>query len=82
MRSRPFDASLQRARLFFAFLPRMPRSRGLIADGMSNRDIAERLSLSVRTVETHRERIMDKLDIRTVAGLTKFALAEGLTHLD
>ena len=54
----------------------------LIADGMSNRDIAERLSLSVRTIETHRERIMDKLDIRTVAGLTKYALAEGLTHLD
>jgi two-component system nitrate/nitrite response regulator NarL len=53
----------------------------LVAGGLSNREIAERLSLSVRTVETHRQHMMDKLDIRSVAGLTKYAIAEGLTHL-
>lgn len=55
---------------------------GLIADGLSNRQIATRMSLSVRTVETHRERIMSKLDIHTVAGLTKYAVSEGLSHID
>ncbi len=53
----------------------------LIAGGLSNRDIAERLSLSVRTVETHRQHVMDKLDIHSVAGLTKYAITEGLTHV-
>lgn len=54
----------------------------LVADGLSNREIADRLSLSVRTIETHREHIMDKLDIRNIAGLTKYAIAEGLTRID
>lgn len=53
----------------------------LIAGGLSNRDIAARLSLSVRTVETHRQHIMDKLEIHSVAGLTKYAITEGLTHV-
>ena len=43
---------------------------GLIAEGHSNRDLADRLKLSVRTIETHREHIMRKLDIHSVAGLT------------
>jgi|SRR5690349_9949184 len=54
---------------------------GLIADGGSNKDIASRLGLSVRTVETHRARIMRKLGIRTTAGLTKFALRHGIATL-
>lgn len=53
----------------------------LIAGGLSNREIADRLRLSVRTIETHRQHVMDKLDIHSVAGLTKYAIAEGLTHL-
>jgi len=53
----------------------------LIADGRSNKEIAARLGVGVRTVETHRERIMRKLDIRTVAGLTKFAIANGMVEL-
>lgn len=52
-----------------------------VADGLSNREIAHRLHISVRTVETHRERVMDKLNIRSVAGLTKYALAQGLIEL-
>lgn len=53
----------------------------LVADGLSNREVAERLTLSVRTVEAHRERIMDKLEIRNVAGLTKYAIAEGFARI-
>ena len=52
-----------------------------IADGMSNKEIAEVLGLGVRTVETHRERAMRKLNIHSVAGLTKYALAQGWVGL-
>jgi DNA-binding NarL/FixJ family response regulator len=52
-----------------------------IAEGLSNKEIASLLSVGVRTVETHRERLMRKLDIHNVAGLTKFALARGLITL-
>ncbi|MBI4133830.1 MAG: response regulator transcription factor [Candidatus Terrybacteria bacterium] len=53
----------------------------LVADGLANRDIAGRLGISVRTVETHRERIMIKLDIHNSAGLTKYAISRGLVKL-
>ena len=52
-----------------------------IADGMSNKEIADALGLGVRTVETHRERAMRKLDIHSVAGLTKYALSQGWVNL-
>jgi DNA-binding NarL/FixJ family response regulator len=60
-----------------------PRERDIlsaIADGLRNREIADRLSISPRTVESHRESLMRKLDIRTIAGLTRFAIAHGLTN--
>lgn len=53
----------------------------LIAEGRSTKDIAARLELSVKTVETHRKQIMDKLEIRSIAGLTKYCIREGLTTL-
>ncbi len=49
-----------------------------IAEGLSNKEIACRLDVGVRTVETHRERIMRKLNIHSVAGLTKYAIQKGL----
>jgi two-component system, NarL family, nitrate/nitrite response regulator NarL len=49
-----------------------------IATGETNKQIAARFGISHRTVETHRESLMAKLDVRTVAGLTKLALEEGL----
>jgi two-component system nitrate/nitrite response regulator NarL len=55
---------------------------GLIAEGKSNKEIAVALDIGVRTTETHRERIMRKLDIHSVAGLTKFAIANGIVSLD
>jgi DNA-binding NarL/FixJ family response regulator len=54
----------------------------LIAEGNSNKEIATRLGIGVRTIETHRERIMRRLDIHSVAGLTKFAIANGLVSLE
>lgn len=54
----------------------------LIAEGQSNKEIANSLKIGVRTIETHRERIMRRLDIHSVAGLTKFAIANGLVSLE
>lgn len=52
-----------------------------IAEGLSNKEIACRLGVGVRTVETHRERIMRKLNIHSVAGLTKYAISKGFITL-
>ena len=52
-----------------------------IAEGLSNKEIACALNLGVRTVETHRDRLMRKLGIHSVAGLTKFAIRHGLSAL-
>lgn len=49
-----------------------------IAGGATNKQIAGRLGISVRTVESHRESVMKKLELRGVASLTRFALASGL----
>jgi two-component system nitrate/nitrite response regulator NarL len=53
----------------------------LIAEGQSNKEIADKLGIGVRTIETHRERIMRRLSIHSVAGLTKYAIANGLITL-
>lgn len=54
----------------------------LIAEGWRVKEIAGRLHLSAKTVGTHRERIMEKLGIRSVAGLTKYAIRHGLTSAE
>ncbi len=62
-----------------------PREREvlqLLAEGGSTANIAAGLSLSVKTIETHRKRIMDKLDLRSIAELTKYAIREGITTVD
>ncbi len=53
----------------------------LIAEGKSTREIAGDLNVSVKTVETHRRQIMEKLDLHSVAELTKYAIREGITGL-
>jgi len=58
-----------------------PREREvlqLIAEGQSNREIAEDLYLSVKTVETHKAHLMDKLDLHNTADLTKYAIRRGI----
>ncbi len=54
----------------------------LLAEGNSTKEIASTINVSVKTVESHRKNIMDKLDLRSVAELTKLAVREGLTSLD
>jgi DNA-binding NarL/FixJ family response regulator len=53
----------------------------LIAEGHSVKHIAANLHISVKTVETHRSHIMNKLDLHNIADLTKYAIREGLTTL-
>jgi len=68
-----------------AFSVLSPREREvlqLVAEGRSTKEIADRLSISAKTVETHRRQVMDKLGLRSVAELTKYAVREGLTPLD
>jgi DNA-binding NarL/FixJ family response regulator len=54
----------------------------LVAEGLKTRDIARRLNLSVKTVESHRRNMMKKLSIFTIAGLTKFAIQEGIIAIE
>ncbi|HOT10140.1 MAG TPA: response regulator transcription factor [Polyangiaceae bacterium] len=54
----------------------------LMAEGYGTIDIGERLHVSRKTVETHRKNIMVKLELHSVADLTKFAVREGLTSLE
>jgi two-component system, NarL family, response regulator NreC len=53
----------------------------LIADGRSMKEIAAQLGLSVKTIEAHRQNIMEKLNLRSIAELIKYAIREGLTSL-
>jgi DNA-binding NarL/FixJ family response regulator len=54
----------------------------LIAEGRATKQIADRLNISVKTVETHRKNIMEKLNLHTVAELTKYAIRQGITSLE
>jgi len=54
----------------------------LLAEGKSTKEIASELKVSISTVETHRRQIMEKLDLFSVAELTKYAIREGLTSLE
>jgi DNA-binding NarL/FixJ family response regulator len=54
----------------------------LIAQGQSSKEIARDLGLSIKTVETHRTQIMDRLEIRDLAGLVRYAIRSGLIGAD
>jgi DNA-binding NarL/FixJ family response regulator len=60
--------------------PRQREVLQLVAEGHGTRDIAARLNLSVKTIETHRAQLMERLDIHDVAGLTRYALRIGLVR--
>ena len=68
-----------------AFAKLTPREREvlqLMAEGRATKEIAMDLRVSIKTIETHRRQIMEKLSIYSVAELTKYAIREGLTSLD
>jgi DNA-binding NarL/FixJ family response regulator len=61
--------------------PREKQVLQLIAEGKTTKEAAAGLGISVKTAETHRTRIMKKLDIHETAGLVRYAVRVGLTHL-
>jgi DNA-binding NarL/FixJ family response regulator len=65
-----------------ALTPREREVLQLIAEGRSTKETAGRLNISIKTVESHRRNIMEKLDIHSTAELTKYAIRTGLTSLD
>lgn len=52
----------------------------LIAEGNTTKEIASKLDLSIKTVETHRSQIMDRLNIRDIAGLVRYAIRSGIVR--
>jgi DNA-binding NarL/FixJ family response regulator len=58
--------------------PRQREVLQLIAEGCSTKDIARRLDLGIKTVETHRMQLMDRLGIHDIAGLVRYAIRSGL----
>jgi DNA-binding NarL/FixJ family response regulator len=70
-----------RTRAFSMLTPREREVLQLIAEGQTTKQIAGHLNLSAKTVETHRQQVMDKLDLHSIAQLTKFAIREGITGM-
>ena len=68
--------------VFSVLSPREREVLQLMAEGKTNRQIAEMLHVSLKTVETHRQQIMNKLEIHNIVELTKYAIREGLVSLD
>jgi DNA-binding NarL/FixJ family response regulator len=62
--------------------PRQQEVLTLIAEGRSTKDIARVLLISVKTVETHRAQLMDRLNIHDIAGLVRYAIKTGLVSID
>jgi len=61
--------------------PKERRILQLLSEGHSTKDVGRLLDISIKTVETHRQHIMEKLDLHSIAELTKYALRHGLTSL-
>lgn len=80
------DAVIQsdqtRSTVFDILTPREREVLQLLTEGKTTKQIAAQCHVSVKTIETHRQHIMDKLGIRSVAELTKYAIREGLTSLE
>jgi len=67
---------------FTQLTPREREVLQLLSEGKSNKEMASSLNIGLKTIETHRAQLMEKLGIYTVAELTKYAIREGLTSLD
>ncbi len=81
---RDYIASLERAQVtaLSVLTPREREVLQLIAEGTTVKEIAAKLCLGAKTVETHRQHLMEKLGVRSIAELTKYAIREGLTSVD
>ena len=72
----------QQNHLLESLTPRQREILTLIAEGNTMKDIARRLNISVKTVESHRAQLMDRLDIHELAGLVRFAITMGLVNVE
>src|SRR4051812_2264157 len=68
--------------VFESLSPREREVLQLIAEGHSTKEVARTLKVSVKTVETHRRQLMNKLELFSVAELTRYAIREGLVSLE
>lgn len=66
------------ARLARSLTPREAEVLQLVAEGAANKQVAAKLGISIKTVEKHRQQLMDKLNIHDTAGLTRHAIATGV----
>ena len=76
------SSSLSANPAFVVLTDREREALQLIAEGKSTKDVADALSVSVKTVETHRRNIMEKLNLHSVVEITKYAVREGITSVD
>ena len=77
----PILGELRARRLLEKLTPRQREILVLIAEGQTTKQIARDLNISVKTVESHRAQLMERLDIRDVAGLVRFAIRTGLVSM-
>jgi DNA-binding NarL/FixJ family response regulator len=75
-------SSATKSWVFSALSPREREILQLLAEGKNMKQIAFSLGVGIKTVETHRRRLMKKLHITSIAELTKYAIREGLTGLE
>jgi DNA-binding NarL/FixJ family response regulator len=73
------DPNVKTVTAFVRLSPREREVLQLMAEGRATKEIAADLKVSVKTVETHRRQIMEKLNLFSVAELTKYAIGEGIT---
>ncbi|MGO8676877.1 MAG: response regulator [Limisphaerales bacterium] len=79
-RSREVFANGQRPKKAGELTSRETEVLQLIAEGFSNKQIASELSISIKTVEKHRQQVMNKLNVHDVAGLTRYAISKGMVE--
>ena len=77
----PIDGESHPQRLLEKLTRRQREILILIAEGQTTKEIARHLNISVKTVETHRAQLMERLDIRDVAGMVRFAIKTGLVSM-
>ena len=81
MRRDAFTAGVQPSRPASRLTPRENQVLQLIAQGYAGKQIADAMSITPKTVEKHRQQVMDKLNIHHIAGLTRYAISRGLAKI-
>jgi DNA-binding NarL/FixJ family response regulator len=78
LEQKPTPEKLRGAKSATGLTPRELEVLQLVAEGAPNKQVAAKLGISIKTVEKHRQHLMDKLNIHDTAGLTRYAIARGI----